>query len=189
MLKHCIFRFKIFPQWFYKNCKCNDCRFEPKCKCPKKDMNRQESINMKRIRIDGKIKTLVLQLSWHEQPPHKQQVLGSKPRRTIRYGVIDISRSYKKTPYCGDKKGRIKKRIANHKVRQHLKNTDIILSRSGHRRIMDSYDICDYYSIESWDDFWKFRVSLWHMIDAKYDRPFPDEKTERMNYERQFKRK
>ena len=33
-----------------------------------------------------------------------------------------MSRSYKKTPWCGDKKGKSKKRIANRTVRQYLKN-------------------------------------------------------------------
>ena len=32
-----------------------------------------------------------------------------------------MSKSYKKTPWCGDHKGKLKKRIANHHVRKWLK--------------------------------------------------------------------
>ena len=33
-----------------------------------------------------------------------------------------MSRSYKKSNYCGDKKDKELKRLANHRVRQRLKN-------------------------------------------------------------------
>ena len=62
-----------------------------------------------------------------------------------------MSRSYKKTPWAGDKKGKIKKRIANHYVRQHLKNhTDLTLGPSDYKKLYESWDICDFYGIVSW---------------------------------------
>lgn len=63
-----------------------------------------------------------------------------------------MSRSYKKTPYCGDAKGKKKKRLANHKVRQYLKNNDDVVLRGGaYKRLYETWDICDYYWIVTWE--------------------------------------
>ena len=46
-----------------------------------------------------------------------------------------MSRSYKKTPWAGDKKGKIKKRIANQTVRSWLKqHPDVKLSKSDFKK-------------------------------------------------------
>lgn len=66
-----------------------------------------------------------------------------------------MSRSYKKTPWCGDKKGKAKKRIANHTVRRHLKNNmDLMLSPGDYKKLYESWDICDFYGIVSWEEHW-----------------------------------
>ena len=50
-----------------------------------------------------------------------------------------MSRSYKKTPYCGDHKGKSKKRIANHKVRNWLKqNPEVALKGNAYKKIYES---------------------------------------------------
>ena len=61
-----------------------------------------------------------------------------------------MSRSYKKTPYCGDCKGKSSKRAANSKVRAVLKqNPDAITSGRAYRKLYDSWEICDY----QWSEF------------------------------------
>lgn len=69
--------------------------------------------------------------------------------------MIIISHSYKRTPWCGDHKGKSKKRIANHYVRNWLKeNPDVILPPGGYKKIYCSWDICDYGRIRTWEDYW-----------------------------------
>ena len=54
-----------------------------------------------------------------------------------------MSRSYKKTSYCGDKKGKDKKRCANHKVRSYLKqHPEESLKGRSFRKIFPTWDIC-----------------------------------------------
>jgi hypothetical protein len=65
-----------------------------------------------------------------------------------------MSRSYKKTPYAGDIKGKNKKRAAANKVRTLLKDHDIDLQGSAYRKVFNSYDICDFGEIRTWDDYW-----------------------------------
>ncbi len=66
-----------------------------------------------------------------------------------------MSRSYKKHPWCCDKKGKDDKRNANSKVRAKLKNIDYELKYSDYKKVFETYDICDYKWIETWDSFWK----------------------------------
>ena len=62
---------------------------------------------------------------------------------------------YKKTPWCGDHKGKSKKRIANHHVRNWFKrNPDAILPPGAYKKIYCSWDICDYGWIHTWEDYW-----------------------------------
>ena len=66
-----------------------------------------------------------------------------------------MSRSYKKTPWFGDHKGKSKKRIANHHVRNWFKrNPDVILPPGAYKKIYCSWDICDYGWICTWEDYW-----------------------------------
>lgn len=56
-----------------------------------------------------------------------------------------MSRSYKKNPYVtegGDKKSR--KRVANRTVRRRLKTDEDMPARLQHKKMTESWDICDY---------------------------------------------
>ena len=66
-----------------------------------------------------------------------------------------MSRSYKKSTYCVDKKGKLKKRFANKKVRQWLKdNPSIIIQKGDFKKLYETYDICDYSFYNSWESYW-----------------------------------
>ena len=66
-----------------------------------------------------------------------------------------MSKSYKKTPWCGEHKGKSKKRNANHQVKNWFKrNPDVILPPGAYKKIHCSWDICDYGWIRTWEDYW-----------------------------------
>lgn len=65
-----------------------------------------------------------------------------------------MSRSYKKTPWSGDKKGKFKKRTANKTVRTYLDNINHELKYSSYKKIFDSWDICDFGWKTSWNEYW-----------------------------------
>ena len=68
-----------------------------------------------------------------------------------------MSRSYKKTAYCGDHKGKEKKRIANSKVRSTLKKLDYNFSSySAYKKMYEQWEICDWYFSESWKEYWEW---------------------------------
>ena len=51
-----------------------------------------------------------------------------------------MSRSYKKHAYCGDKKDKELKRLANHRVRQYLKrNPEVTLRPSQFKHLFESW--------------------------------------------------
>ena len=54
-----------------------------------------------------------------------------------------MSRSYKHTPRCGDKKGRYSKRLANHVVRRN-RCKDAFPQYAGYKKMFESWNICDY---------------------------------------------
>ena len=80
-----------------------------------------------------------------------------------------MSRSYKHTPYCGDTKGKDKKRVANKKVRRFLKeNPDFTsTSKKFFKKIYETYDICDYYFTTGWEKFKKIESELFPKEDLK----------------------
>jgi len=82
-----------------------------------------------------------------------------------------MSRSYKKIPYCGDSKSKSKKRIANHKIRAYLKNIKHKLSRSDYKKIYESYNICDYYWITSWEEYWNNKLDYYKQYPDLFDKP------------------
>ena len=65
-----------------------------------------------------------------------------------------MSRSYKKHPWCCDTKGKDDKRNANKKVRSRLKDPNYVLKGSDYKKVFESYDICDYKWMETWESFW-----------------------------------
>lgn len=97
-----------------------------------------------------------------------------------------MSRSYKKTPRCGDQKDKIYKRISNKKVRK-CKDT---LNNKSYKKLFCSYDICDYETVgETFNQYYERAVSNWYRYGWKYGDPFPDKRKVYQEYMRWFKRK
>ena len=98
-----------------------------------------------------------------------------------------MSRSYKKTPYCGDHKGKSKKRIANHKVRNWLKqNPEVALKGNTYKKIYERWDICDYYTVSTWEAYWIGEIKFW----LKYKGyPYPNKKEEYRKWYKWYKMK
>lgn len=100
-----------------------------------------------------------------------------------------MSRSYKHTPYCGDRKNRGFKKIANKKVRRSLKKIDYILSPGGYRKLFESWEICDFYWIEwNFETFYKKEISRWNDWEYKY-KPFPIREELKKEYNKYYIRK
>ena len=75
-----------------------------------------------------------------------------------------MSRSYKHTPYCGDKKNKFFKKYFNRKLRRNkLKNN---YKYNSYKKDSCSWDICDYYWIETknFDDYYRRQVEYWYYI-------------------------
>ena len=70
-----------------------------------------------------------------------------------------MSRSYKHTPYAGDRKTKWAKRQANRKFRNYLRRYNIQdeFPFSAYKRIGESWNICDYYSIMTWKEHLTWR--------------------------------
>lgn len=97
-----------------------------------------------------------------------------------------MSRSFKKTPYSGDAKGKDKKRLANDKVKSFFKrNKDIQISHGDYRKIQNPWDICDFYSIETFEEYKKFTLELCD----KFNEPYPSEKEMYRDWYKAYKMK
>ena len=98
-----------------------------------------------------------------------------------------MSRSYKKTPYSGDNKGKAKKRIANKKVRSWFKrNPDAKISRGDFRKIQNPWDICDYCTkFESFEEWWEWEQA-WYS-ELKSIRPNLKEPNKKKSYRDSYK--
>lgn len=100
-----------------------------------------------------------------------------------------MSRSYKHTPYCGDRKNKFMKRYANHVVRR-SKLKGIYPDYSGYKRAMDSWDICDYKTVgETFEQYYTREVRWWYAWRALRNDPFPDRDECRKQYEKWYLRK
>lgn len=96
-----------------------------------------------------------------------------------------MSRSYKKTPYCGDRKGKDKKRVANSSVRQYLKDhEDANLQGNSYKKIHDSWDICDYSWITIWEEYWAMCWKHYYWLKDRY----PDEEHKKPNEKEEYRR-
>ena len=100
-----------------------------------------------------------------------------------------MSRSWKKHAYAGDNKGKWKKRIANSKVRNYLKNTENILKNSDYKKVHESWNICDYGWLYSWNEYWKHCVSSYYHWGYKYNSNPPNKKEEYKKWYKIYKRK
>ena len=100
-----------------------------------------------------------------------------------------MSRSYKHTPYCGDRKNKYMKRYANKCIRQSLKNSDYLPSAAKYKKMFESWDICDYfwygYSFES---YYQKEIAKWYEWRYRYD-PFPSREECWKDYYKYYLRK
>lgn len=68
-----------------------------------------------------------------------------------------MSKSYKKSPWCGDKKGKWKKRRASKVVRRYLKrHSEDLFQGVQYKKIYDSRYICDYGFLYPWEEHWTY---------------------------------
>lgn len=99
-----------------------------------------------------------------------------------------MSRSYKKHAYCGDKKDKELKRIANHHVRQYLKNhLDYNPKPADFKRMFESWEICDYGWLYEWEEYWDHCIKdyIWDCLHYPGKATYPDyEKEYRWWYSR-----
>ena len=95
-----------------------------------------------------------------------------------------MSRSYKKASYYGDKKGKDIKRIANHIVRNYLKDINKILPRSSFKKVFCSYDICDYGWLQSWEEYWEDCLRSYKEHPEWYKKPLNKKEEYRSWYKR-----
>lgn len=93
-----------------------------------------------------------------------------------------MSRSYKHTPYCGDKKTRWKKRQANKAFRR--MDMDDEVPPSMHRKASESWNICDFYSKIPLDDW----MNLKNHYYSKAIRDMDDDEREEM-WHKSYRRK
>lgn len=102
-----------------------------------------------------------------------------------------MSRSRKKTPYCGDRKDRGYKKYANRKVRRRLKNPEANYNHKEYKKVFSSYDICDYCTLAGdFETFYKDEISRWYrwqVYHLNYD--FPTREKAYQDYMRYYIRK
>ena len=73
-----------------------------------------------------------------------------------------MARSYKRTPWCGDKKGKSKKRYAWKHVRQWLKdNPNDLPQGNSYKKISETWEICDWGWLYTWKQHWA-NCQKWH---------------------------
>ena len=79
-----------------------------------------------------------------------------------------MSRSYKHTPYCGDKKNKFFKTYFNRKLRRRKLYHN--LQHKSYRKNSCSYDICDYYEIETknFEEYYRSYIARWHGYQNYY---------------------
>lgn len=105
-----------------------------------------------------------------------------------------MSRSYKKVPYCGDKKGKDKKRIANHHIRRLLKrDPELKINHGSFKKHYEQYEICDYYWFCTWEEYWESEVQSYERLkmsypESKYCVP-PDKKDAYRNWLKYYRNK
>lgn len=103
-----------------------------------------------------------------------------------------MSRSYKHTPYAGDTKTKWAKRQANRKYRSFLKQMEEDIPYSHFKKVSESWNICDYYDITTWEEHLRYRRR--HHRYTPYGMKFLengeiDIENERKLWEKWYKRK
>ena len=106
-----------------------------------------------------------------------------------------MSRSYKKTPYVGDKSDTYTKKQFNRKLRRQSKMIDpddesTYLSNNSYKKANESWDISDYGWIEPWEEYWGKCISEWQSHKNRgYDEPYPDKEYEYKRWKKMYKQK
>ena len=103
-----------------------------------------------------------------------------------------MSRSYKHTPYVGDTKTKWAKRQANRKYRSFLKQMEEDIPYSHFKKVSESWNICDYYDITTWEEYLRYRCK--HHKYTPYGMKFLengeiDIENERKLWQKWYKRK
>ena len=103
-----------------------------------------------------------------------------------------MSRSYKHTPYAGDKKDKFFKKYANKKLRR--KKLTHNLQHKSYKKDFCHYDICDYYHIETtnFEKFYEDCINNWLQNQGVWylkGEPFPTRKECWKKYLKWYKRK
>ena len=97
-----------------------------------------------------------------------------------------MSRSYKKTPYCGNAKRRKLKNYANRVIRRKGE----LFQNSSYKKVYGSYNICDYGSTyRSFEEYYWFRLKLWYSYWQGTAVPFPNRDEEYEQYQKYYIRK
>ena len=100
-----------------------------------------------------------------------------------------MSRSYKHTPRCGDKKSHYSKRLANHVVRRN-RLADAFPQYAGYKKMFESWNICDYEKVgQSFEQYYAHTVSYWYRWDRHSGKPFPERRKSMEDYLRWYIRK
>ncbi len=97
-----------------------------------------------------------------------------------------MSRSYKKTHYCGDRKNKFNKNYSNRIIRR---SNGELPKGAAYKKVFPSYKICDCKSFySSFENYYKCLVDFWNERRRQYD-PFPDRKEAYRDYVRIYVRK
>ena len=99
-----------------------------------------------------------------------------------------MSRSYKRTPWVGENKGKWKKRHANSKVRMFLKDQENEIPNGLYKKVSDSWDICDYGWIQTWEQYWDHCLKSYEEHPEYYKFP-PNKKEEYRRWYKWYKMK
>ena len=81
-----------------------------------------------------------------------------------------MSRSYKKTPRCGDTKDKFYKKYANKRFRKDKFNN---LQHKTYKKHSCSWNICDYETVGlTFEEYWKQTLQFWYQFGFKNE-PYP----------------
>ena len=106
-----------------------------------------------------------------------------------------MSRSYKKTPYFGDKSNGYMKKQFNRKLRHRNKQSDPedesnYLQNKSYRKANESWEISDYGWIQTWEEYWQSCISNWkYGQSCGWNEPYPDRKQEYKRWKKMYKNK
>lgn len=97
-----------------------------------------------------------------------------------------MSRSYKKTHYCGDRKDQLSKNYSNRVIRR---SREELPHGTAYKKMFPSYKICECSSVYiSFESYYRSLVEYWHVYRQQHD-PYPDRKEAYREYVRIYVRK